>query len=58
MAVLQRPNSRLRPVRYLYLAQDRFHMDLDRRLGDVARTRNDFIGMSSHETVEDLSLAL
>src|ERR1700680_4567143 len=58
MAVLQRPNSRLRPVRYLDLPQDRFHVDLDRRLGDVARARDHFIGIPLHETVENLSLAL
>ena len=56
--MLKRPDSRLGAVRYLDLPQDRFHVDLDRRLGDVARSRDHFIGVPLYETVQNLSLTL
>src|SRR5476649_2471340 len=43
IAVLHRPNSRLRAVVYPDLSHNRFHVDLDRRLGDVARARNHLV---------------
>src|SRR5882757_3398732 len=58
IAVLHRPNSRLRAVVHADLPQNRLHVDLDRRLRDVARARNHLVGMPFHETVEDLDLAL
>jgi hypothetical protein len=40
------------------LPQDRLHVDLDRRLADVARAPDYFVGMPLHETIEDLDFAL
>ena len=56
--MLQRPNGRLRTICYPDLSQDRFHVGLDRRLGDVARARNHLIGKPFHQAVEDLGLTL
>src|SRR4029077_19845439 len=58
IAVLHRPNSRLRAVVYPDLPQNRLHMNLVHSLGNSARARNPLIGMPFHETVEDLGLAL
>ena len=55
--MLPRPNSRLRAVPGLDLPQDRLHVGLDRRLADVARAPDYFIGMPLHETIEDLDFA-
>ena len=45
-------------VPYPDLPQDRLHVDLDGRLGDVAHARNHLVGMPLHETIENLGLAL
>ena len=58
IAILHRPNSRLRAVLYPDLPQNRLHVNLDRRLGDFARARNHLIGMPFHETVENPGLAI
>jgi hypothetical protein len=60
--VVQRAGARLgirsRAVPYPALPQDRLNVDLDGRLGDVARARNHLVGMPLHETIENLGLAL
>ena len=58
IAVLDRPNSRLRAVRHPYLPQNRLHMDLDRRLGDFAGMRDHLVGVPFYESIKHLGLAL
>src|SRR5258707_15808854 len=58
IAVLHRPNSRLRAVVDPDLPQDRLHVDHDRGLGDIARARDHFVGMPFYKAVEHLGLAL
>src|SRR5258708_9356054 len=54
IAIRHRPNSRLRAVVDPDLPQDRFHVDLDRRLRAVARAPNYLMGRPFPRTFVDL----
>src|SRR5690606_36841442 len=51
------PHRGLGPVRYPDLAEDRLDMNLHGRLGDIELARDDLVGGTLHQAVEDLRLA-
>jgi hypothetical protein len=58
VTLLQRPNGCLRSIRHAYLPKDRLHMDLDRRVGNTARTGDHLVRMAFYNAFEDFLLAL
>ena len=57
VAVLQRPDRDLGPVGARHLAEDRLHVDLDRRLGDSACARDGLVQMALDQAADDLLFA-
>src|SRR5215813_11528190 len=58
VTLFERPNGCLRSIYHAYLPQNRLHMDLDRRVGNTARTSDHLVGMAPYHAFEDLLLAL